>query len=46
MLLSESVPAGFKHLAFYSVHLNLSYPVSRCYVVLLLSLSVLPSTFT
>ena len=27
------------------MHLNLSYPVSRCYVVFLLSLAVLPSTF-
>ena len=40
-----TAPAGFKRLAFYSVHLNLSYPVSRCYVAVLLSLSVLPSTF-
>ena len=32
MPLSESAPAGIKHLAFYSVHLNLSYPflLLRC----------------
>nr|DAZ15726.1 MAG TPA: hypothetical protein [Caudoviricetes sp.] len=41
---SSTAPAGFKHLVPLEL-LNLSYPVSRCSVVVLLSLSVLPSTF-